>query len=102
VKETIMADVVIRNQPGQSRFHTEVDGFEGELAYQRKGNVITFLHTTVADELEGQGIGSRLARAGLEYARQEGLQVVPSCPFVRSYLERHQEYASLVRGGPTT
>jgi uncharacterized protein len=93
-----VADVVIQHQPAQSRFFTKVDGFEGELAYQRNGNVITFLHTKVADELEGQGVGSQLARAGLEYARQEGLQVVPSCPFVRSYLEKHQEYGSLVRG----
>jgi uncharacterized protein len=93
-----VADIGVQHQPEQSRFHAEVDGFEGELAYYRNGSVITFLHTKVADELEGQGVGSQLARAGLHYARQEGLQVVPSCPFVRGYIEKHPEYAALVRG----
>jgi uncharacterized protein len=92
-----VSDVVVERQPDQSRFYTEVDGWEGELVYQQIGAVITFLHTLVADELEGQGVGSSLARAGLDYARQQGLQVVPSCPFVRGYIERHQEYAGLVR-----
>jgi uncharacterized protein len=92
-----VADVVVERQPEQSRFHTEVDGHGGVLTYQQAGNVITFLHTEVADELEGQGVGSQLARAGLDYARDEGLDVVPSCPFVRGYIEKHAEYATLVR-----
>ena len=93
-----MADIDVQRQPEQARFSVQMDGHEGELAYRQEGDVITFLHTVVADELEGQGVGSALARAGLEYARQEGLRVVPSCPFVRGYIERHQEYASLERG----
>jgi uncharacterized protein len=97
MRETTVADVAVQRQPEQSRFYTEVNGWEGELVYRQSGDVITFLHTLVADELEGQGVGSSLARAGLDYARQQGLQVVPSCPFVRSYIERHQEYAGLVR-----
>ena len=91
-----MADIDVQRQPDQSRFYTLVNGWEGELVYQQNGNVITFLHTLVADELEGQGVGSSLARAGLDYARREGLRVVPMCPFVRSYIERHREYADLV------
>ena len=92
-----MTDIPVQRQADRSRFHTEVNGWEGELVYEQDDEVITFLHTVVADELEGQGVGSALARAGLDYARQEGLQVVPSCPFVRSYIDRHQEYASLVQ-----
>jgi uncharacterized protein len=92
-----VADIEVRNDPVQSRFHTEVDGFGGELDYRLDGGVITFLHTSVDDELEGQGVGSELARAGLDYAREQGLQVIPQCPFVRSYIERHPEYNSLVR-----
>jgi predicted GNAT family acetyltransferase len=32
----------------------------------------------------------------LDDAREHGQQVLPYCPFVRSYIERHQEYADLV------
>jgi uncharacterized protein len=91
------AEVVVRNDPAQSRFHTDVDGAGGQLDYRQDPGVITFLHTQVDDELEGQGVGSELARAGLDYAREQGLQVIPQCPFVRSYIEKHPEYNSLVR-----
>jgi hypothetical protein len=57
---------------------------------------MTILHTGVPLELEGHGIGSRLARAALEYARAHGLRVVPVCPFVRAYLKQHPEYLDVV------
>ena len=37
-----------------------------------------------------------MVKAALEYAKEEGLKVVPQCPFVRSYIERHKEYESLL------
>ena len=49
--------------------------------------------------LEGRGIGGALAKAGLEFARANHLQVVPLCPFVRSYIERKPEYQPLVSVG---
>jgi predicted GNAT family acetyltransferase len=74
-----------------------MDGHLAELDYQRTGNEILFTHTGVPSALEGRGIGSALARAGLEYARAEGLTVVPLCPFVRSYIDRKPEYQPLVK-----
>jgi len=66
------------------------------LDYSQFGQTITFVHTGVPSELEGRGIGSQLVRAGLEYAKREGLRVVARCPFVRQYIERHEEYRSLL------
>ncbi len=47
-------------------------------------------------ELAGHGIGSTLVRAGIEFAREQGLTVVPLCPFATDYIRRHQEYLDLV------
>jgi predicted GNAT family acetyltransferase len=46
--------------------------------------------------LRGRGIAQLLAHAGLEYAKTHRLEVVPVCPFVKSYLEKHPEYQELV------
>ena len=48
------------------------------------------------EQLEGRGIASKLAKTALDYSRAEGLTVVPLCPFIASYIERHPEYADLV------
>jgi len=37
-----------------------------------------------------------LAQAGLEYARDHGLKVIPVCPYVIAYLTKQPEYQSLV------
>jgi predicted GNAT family acetyltransferase len=37
-----------------------------------------------------------LVRAALNYARANGLRVIPVCPFARAFLARHPEYADLV------
>lgn len=78
------------------RFVVTENGDAAELAYRTAGNQIIFLHTGVPAALEGRGIGSALAKAGLEYARQQELEVVPLCPFVRSYIGRKPEYQPLV------
>jgi hypothetical protein len=40
-----------------------------------------------------------LARRALGATRGAGLQVLPFCPFIRSYIQRHPEYAALVPAG---
>jgi len=50
----------------------------------------------VPDELEGRGVGGMLVRAAIARAVQDGLTVVPLCPFARRWLERHPEVASTV------
>jgi predicted GNAT family acetyltransferase len=51
----------------------------------------------VPEELQGQGIAGKLAAAGLEFARQKGLTVIPLCPFVAGYVKKHQQYLDLVQ-----
>jgi predicted GNAT family acetyltransferase len=89
----------VTHQPDQSRFVVIQDGETAELTYRGgdNGEPIVFTHTGVPTVLEGRGIGSALARAGLEYARANNLEVVPLCSFVRSYIERKPEYQDLVR-----
>lgn len=78
-----------------SRFEIEKDGHLAVLDYKLAGGKIIFPHTGVPPALEGQGIGSRLARAGLDFARTNGLKVQPACSFMAAYLDKHPEYEDL-------
>lgn len=85
----------VRHNEEQRRFEVEYDGRLSELTYDRRDGTIRYLHTGVPRELEGHGIAGRLAQAALEYARAEGLQVVPVCPYVRTYIQDHPEFEDL-------
>jgi uncharacterized protein len=90
-------DAHVTQNVGAHRF--EIDNAQGVavLTYHEGGDHITLVHTEVAPELEGNGYGSLLARAALEYARKAQLRVIPACPFVQAYIKRHPEFADLTK-----
>jgi uncharacterized protein len=70
------------------------------LSYRRmKGDTIEYLHSETPPELQGRGYASALAKFALERDKAAGRKVIPTCPFVKTYIERHPEYASLVFTG---
>jgi hypothetical protein len=72
------------------RFEVQVDGETAMLLYRRDGDTITFIHTRVPNGIAQHGIGSELVRTGLEYAKSQGLKVIPLCPFVAAYIQNHR------------
>jgi predicted GNAT family acetyltransferase len=74
------------------------DGRAGKMDYKLDSETIVLLHTDISPEFEGQGLGGRLARAALDFARTESLNVLPLCPFVTEYIRRHPEYQDLTPG----
>jgi predicted GNAT family acetyltransferase len=92
---------VVNNNKDAERFELTVDGQTAFSTYRERDNRISFLHTEVPEALRGGGVGGRLARAGLDYARAHKLEVVPHCPFIASYIKSHPEYADLVHTWPS-
>jgi len=44
-----------------------------------------------------KGIGSRLIKGALDRVRAEGLKVIAQCPFVKAFIEKHPDYADLLK-----
>ena len=87
----------VQDNREQQRFEVHVDGtLAGFAAYRLGDDTVTFTHTEVEDDYEGEGLGSRLASGALDAARDAGLAVVPACQFIASYVKRHPEYVELV------
>jgi predicted GNAT family acetyltransferase len=82
----------------RNRFQIEAEGLLAVLEYVIRDDKIIFTHTGVPRPLEGQGVGARLAKAGLAYAREKSHRVVPACEFMEVYIRRHPEYKDLVGG----
>lgn len=72
-------------------FLVRIDPHVAVLDYFLNHDTITFTHTGVPTALEGRGIGSALVKAGLKYARENGLKVQSLCWFVDKYRSRHPE-----------
>jgi uncharacterized protein len=92
-----VSEIVIADEPGADRYEITVAGVPaGFVTYRLEPGQISLLHAEVDATMEHRGLGSRLIGFALDDARRRGLGVLPFCPFVRSYIERHSEYLELV------
>ena len=94
------ADPAVVNETNRNRYEIRADerlaGF-AEYRVRRDGTVV-FTHTEIQSDFDGRGLGGQLARAALDDVRRRGAGVVPQCPFMAGYIERHPQYADLVAG----
>ena len=90
-------ETTVRDVPEESRYEIrDGDRVLGLAAYQRRGDTVVFTHTEVDPDVGEDGLGSRLVRAALDDVRSKGGSVVPQCPFVRGWIDRHPDYADLM------
>ncbi|MEW4212077.1 GNAT family N-acetyltransferase [Priestia megaterium] len=71
----------------------EQDKKDAEIHYistEKDGIIVD--HTFVSDSLRGQGVGEALVKRIVEFAREEGKKIIPSCSFVKDKIERNEDY----------
>lgn len=91
------AQITIADNADKERYEIRADGkLAGFVKYHLQPGLIELVHTEINDEFEGRGLGSRLISFALDDARERRLAVLPSCPFVNDYIQRHRQYADLV------
>jgi len=79
---------------GQFEFH--IDGVVAKIGYKIKGDKIYLIHTEVPKAIAGRGVASSLAEKVLSDIKQKGLRLIPLCPFIKKYLQRHTEWDFLI------
>jgi hypothetical protein len=96
IEDTLRA-VEIENNEADNRWEVKQEGRVIAFAeYKIRPDRVTFIHTEVDPDFEGQGIGSRLARTVLDDAVSRDLRIRLYCPFIRSYVDRHPDYEQYI------
>jgi uncharacterized protein len=79
-----------------TRLELEIDGELAFIEYKLRDNALFLIHTEVPAALEGKGAGSAIVQKALQYAKDHHYKIIPICPFVQSYLRKHQEWNDIV------
>lgn len=87
---------IVHNDAKQ-RFVISVDGREvGYASYAQQGaDVLDFNHTVVDQAYRGQNLSTPLIKEALDWAREQGKKVYPSCSAVEHFMGKHPDYAAL-------
>ena len=92
--------IAIADDTDSHRYVVRIDGRRaGLLQYRLHPKSIELVHTEIYEEFEGRGLGSQLISFALDDAREPELAVLPICPFVNDYIQRHRQYVDLVPEG---
>ena len=67
------------------------EAHRGELRYTNVGENLDLTHTHVPEPLEDRGYGTQLVEAAIAFATTNAQKIVPSCPFVAAYFDKHPE-----------
>ncbi len=74
----------------KSRYEVTVDGAVAGFADVLTSDThVVFTHTEVDDAYQGQGLAAALAGEALAQVASSGRTVVPVCPYIARYVERH-------------
>lgn len=93
-------DLEVTHHPSSTRgeFTIERDGKRvARMNYSRDGEHVEILHTEVDPVLRGEGAGGKLVSAAVEWARAEGVQIVPLCTFAKSVFAKTPEFSDVLR-----
>ncbi|MBA2548084.1 MAG: N-acetyltransferase [Burkholderiaceae bacterium] len=86
----------VRHNAEARRFEATVDGLLCRCDYRMHGSTMMLVHTEVPSQLEGRGIASLLVDAAFAYAKQNGMDVLPVCSYVATWVRRHPECEPLL------
>ncbi|NRA47760.1 MAG: N-acetyltransferase [Phaeodactylibacter sp.] len=94
-----LAQHPVQHNPERRRFEVKVEGKTAVAEYIQTKEKLFLTHTEVPKGLEGNGIGSHLAVTALTYAKDNGLVVMPLCPYMAGYIARHSEWKTILAPG---
>jgi predicted GNAT family acetyltransferase len=89
-------DVIDNTEKGRFEIHLDGDVAFAEYLVRPHAHALVLPHTVTPEAFAGKGVASRLAQYAMAYARSHGLKVIPTCPFMANYIQRHPEVQDLV------
>jgi predicted GNAT family acetyltransferase len=91
----------VQHQSGDTKgeFFIEKDGNTvAKMTYSKLGSTqIIIDHTEVSDEMRGQDLGKALVESGVQYAREQGLKIIPLCPFAKATIDKDPDLQDVLR-----
>ncbi len=83
----------VSRQSNPDRFEVTVEeGVAGFTQFLDRGDRRIFFHTEIGEEFGGRGLAGTVVEEAVRATREEGLTVVPVCPYVKKWLTKHPEH----------
>ncbi len=93
---TTWTDIEVKHDKENESFVADVEGHKAYLSYNIINDKIDFSSTFTPPELRGNGIAKIIVEYAFNYAKANKLKVIPTCSYVRAFVERNDNYKYLL------
>ena len=92
-------EILLQQTDHKGSFYIEAGGErQAEMTFSMAGHDTMIIdHTEVGDALRGKGAGLKLVMAAVEHARQNGIKIIPLCPFAKSVFDKKEEIRDVLK-----
>ena len=95
-----MDDYELIDNEERHQYECHIGKYVPKIEYiKTKNGEIYLTHTEVPVALEGKGVSSQLAEKVLKDIEKQELRLVPLCPFVAGYIQKHPDWRRIVMRG---
>ncbi|WP_338378417.1 GNAT family N-acetyltransferase [uncultured Flavobacterium sp.] len=79
-------------------FYIEIDGkTQAKMTFVFAGDdKIIIDHTEVNEGNNGKGFGKMMLTKAVEFAREKNIKIIPLCPFVKSVINKTEEFQDIL------
>lgn len=93
-----MNEVQLKINDKNGFFYIDIDGNqEAVMTFVFAGeDKIIINHTEVNPGNEGKGFGKKMLTKAVEYARENGIKIIPLCTFVKSVFYKVPEFSDVL------
>lgn len=89
--------IEVTHDSENKKFFVIVEEKECYLRYRIRDDVkIDLYYTYVPYNFRGRGIASEIVKVAFNYARENSLIVIPTCPYIWTFLEKHPDYHDVI------
>jgi len=91
-------DIKLHQKGKFGRFYVGEDyDRQAELMFEQPTeDKLVLLHTEVKESMQGKGMGRKFLNHAADYARQNGLTIVPLCPYAKRVMEKEEAYQDVI------
>jgi len=89
-------DIEVKHDENNKRFVAEIEGYEAYLSYNVFNDIIELSYAYTPPEIRGKGIAKIVVEYAFNYAKANNLKVIPTCSYVQAFVEKNDNYKSLL------
>ncbi|MDD2426511.1 MAG: GNAT family N-acetyltransferase [Eubacteriales bacterium] len=87
----------VKHEAGIFYIGSDKDSYQAKVTYHFfRDDVIIVDETKTKEEFRGQGLARKVVISLIDWARKEGMKILPECPYASKVMRENDDYRDMI------